>query len=584
MFRSPALLLLIPVAFAFAIIGCSEDDVVAPSLGMIVISAAPDNVSTPWTLSLPNGLHAVGDSDTTLLDMEPGQYTLTWLDSDGWISPDPSTETGTLAKNGTLIFRGTFTNVTIPYGTIVVDPDPSGLEISWTLTGPEEYMYEGVGDVTLHNLALGAYTLTWETIAGWDRSSDEVVTGTLTEGTRLVFNATYEEQPGTIRVQPLGSLTAPWQLVVQDTLSTVGDLQLDTLYIHNGSGDQTLEDLPAGDYVIYWNDVVDYMTPAPVTHVLSSGQDLVISDTYILTYIPIIAGSFLMGDVYASDETAHGVALTHNFKMRATEINIQEYCDMLNWAEDYGQVPGNPQIINIVREQSDPDRDKIKDLIDGSNAILFDYGSSQSDITYSPTSGFRCEDPYAPIQKLSWYGAAAYCDWMNLKDGYPPSYDHSDWSVIGGDVYALTGWRLPTEAEWEYACRAGTATTFNTGACLDPDMDANYFGGQPMIGCPAGSQVGDTVPVASYPENAYGLYDMHGNVAEWCWDLYASDAYTTGPGTDPSGPATGAERVFRGGSYNDGAINCRSASRHSATPETMRTFVGFRIVRTSTTK
>jgi sulfatase modifying factor 1 len=138
--------------------------------------------------------------------------------------------------------------------------------------------------------------------------------------------------------------------------------------------------------------------------------------------------------------------------------------------------------------------------------------------------------------------------------------------------------RLPTEAEWEYACRAGTQTPFNTGDCLDAGTEANYNGSFPYTGCPSGPLVGWTTPAGTYPPNAFALYDMHGNVYEWCDDWYG--AYS-GDETDPVGQATGSERILRGGYWNYYALGCRSAYRVDTNPDNCQRSFGFRPVRTS---
>ena len=129
------------------------------------------------------------------------------------------------------------------------------------------------------------------------------------------------------------------------------------------------------------------------------------------------------------------------------------------------------------------------------------------------------------------------------------------------------GYRLPTEAEWEYACRAGTTTKYSVGDKITP-KDANY----------RDSKIGEPVAVGSYKPNAFGLYDMHGNVWEWCEDWYAD--YQAGAVTDPKGPATGSVRVLRGGSYNFYVSNARSSSRYSVTPFVRYYGYGFRLAKT----
>jgi formylglycine-generating enzyme required for sulfatase activity len=137
-------------------------------------------------------------------------------------------------------------------------------------------------------------------------------------------------------------------------------------------------------------------------------------------------------------------------------------------------------------------------------------------------------------------------------------------------------YRLPTEAEWEYACRAGTDTPFSFGRCLSTD-EANYDGRYPMPACSKGVYRKTTVPVASFSPNAWGLYDMHGNVWEWCEDWYGD--YPSGSLTDPTGPSSGARRVFRGGSWGSGARSCRSAFRSRSTPGLRSGRLGFRLAR-----
>ncbi len=134
--------------------------------------------------------------------------------------------------------------------------------------------------------------------------------------------------------------------------------------------------------------------------------------------------------------------------------------------------------------------------------------------------------------------------------------------------------RLPTEAEWEYACRAGTTTPFHFGDTISTDQ-ANYAGNYVYGTGREGQYREKTVPVGSFPANAWGLHDMHGNVWEWCQDRYGE--YPSGAQVDPAGPASGGHRVFRGGSWNNLLRNCRSAIRYSFTPDHRYDRVGFRV-------
>ncbi|GHU50678.1 hypothetical protein FACS1894200_10280 [Spirochaetia bacterium] len=141
---------------------------------------------------------------------------------------------------------------------------------------------------------------------------------------------------------------------------------------------------------------------------------------------------------------------------------------------------------------------------------------------------------------------------------------------------STNGCRLPTEAEWKYACRAGTSTPFSTGSNITTDQ-ANYDGNGLYNGNAKGTYREKTWAVGSGTPNAWGLYDMHGNVWEWCWDWYGS--YASGAQTNPAGAASGSDRVLRGGSWSHNAVYVRSASRSDSTPTIRDYGVGFRVVR-----
>ena len=167
-----------------------------------------------------------------------------------------------------------------------------------------------------------------------------------------------------------------------------------------------------------------------------------------------------------------------------------------------------------------------------------------------------------PVIHVSWNDAVAFCKWMTEKTGKK--------------------FRLPTEAEWEYACRAGKNNTpFNTGDNLTTKQ-ANYDGNYPYNGNPKGEYREKTLPVESFEPNKWGLYNMHGNVREWCSDWFGSDYYNkckeNGVEKDPKGPNSGSGRVLRGGSWSGSAEDCRSACRHGAAPGDRIGDVGFRLV------
>ncbi len=182
--------------------------------------------------------------------------------------------------------------------------------------------------------------------------------------------------------------------------------------------------------------------------------------------------------------------------------------------------------------------------------------------------------PDHPLDSVTWYEAVAFCNALSALEGLAPAYQ-----IAGRDVAwdrSAPGYRLPTEAEWEFACRAGTQTPFVTGNCLAPDQ-ANFNGYEPLPECPLALYRAQTVPVGSFEANPPGLFDLHGNVFEWCWDWYGE--YHSGPAVDPAGPASGANRITRGGGWISFARGCRSAKRYGLPPGFRRDYLGFRLAR-----
>jgi formylglycine-generating enzyme required for sulfatase activity len=181
-----------------------------------------------------------------------------------------------------------------------------------------------------------------------------------------------------------------------------------------------------------------------------------------------------------------------------------------------------------------------------------------------------------PVERVTWYDAVNYCNALSSKEGLTPAYTVSGTSVTWNR--AASGYRLPTEAEWEYACRAGTTTPFSTGSNITTNQ-ANYDGLAPYNGNAAGIYRAKTTEVGSFTANQWGLYDMHGNVWEWCWDWYGT--YPSGAQTDPMGASSGTYRVTRGGSWSDDGQILRSAWRGSNTPSLSVSTLGFRLLRSS---
>jgi formylglycine-generating enzyme required for sulfatase activity len=180
-----------------------------------------------------------------------------------------------------------------------------------------------------------------------------------------------------------------------------------------------------------------------------------------------------------------------------------------------------------------------------------------------------------PVESVSWLDAVAYCNARSADEGLTPAYTIDGPSV--GWNEAADGYRLPTEAEWELACRAGSDQAFSGGplteqACgTDPVLDP--------LGWYCGNAGSTTHAVGTKAANAWGLYDLHGNVWEWCWDWYLADP-GAGLAVDPAGPGGGSQKVIRGGSWYYFARDCRSASRAPYWPNSQDDVVGFRVART----
>lgn len=243
-------------------------------------------------------------------------------------------------------------------------------------------------------------------------------------------------------------------------------------------------------------------------------------------FVLISAGTFLMGSPHdepfgREDETRHQVTISRPFLLAAREVSRAE------WRQATGE-----------------------------------------------SAGYFAACEFCPVESISWFDAVRFCNLLSARDGLRPAY-RIDGERVVWDTEA-DGYRLPTEAEWEYACRAGTQTPFSTGTCISSEQ-ANFDGYHPPPGCPESLFRGEPIAVGSLAANAWGLYDMHGNVGEWCWDYYAD--YSSAPVRDPRGPAVGEKRVMRGGSWANFARKCRSAHRVGVDPRRSLDTIGFRLAR-----
>lgn len=225
------------------------------------------------------------------------------------------------------------------------------------------------------------------------------------------------------------------------------------------------------------------------------------------------------------------------------------------------------------------------------NVTVSDFYMSPYEVTQKEYEAVMGSNPSSfsgddlPVENVSWLDAVAYCNARSEQEGLTPAY------VIDGQNVSwdrsADGYRLPTEAEWEYACRAGTTTPFYMENSPSAE-EANYYGHYPYgiednyfsqgnLEVKPGEYRETTVAVESFSPNPYGLYNMHGNVAEWTWDIYG--AYPDGEQSDPIGADSGIRRVYRGGGWNDFAKNMRSAYRAMMDQDKGSFNIGIRLVR-----
>jgi formylglycine-generating enzyme required for sulfatase activity len=294
-------------------------------------------------------------------------------------------------------------------------------------------------------------------------------------------------------------------------------------------------------------------------------------------FVHIPAGSFTMGDGSESSSCGiqqHDVTLTHDFYLGQSEVTNQQFLDMVQWAYDQGYVAVTDSVVY----------DRL-DGRTGTEIALLHMEDSVSEIAFSGAE-FSLRDagrginPDHPVKTVTWYGAVAYSDWLSLHAGEARAYSHATWICNGGAPYGAAGYRLPTDAEWEYAAQFDDERIYPWGNESPTCGRANWWG--QLGGC-----VSWTTPVMSYPAEKFiagnALYDMAGNVWEWCNDWFAC-GLGTGSIADPAGPSSGTHRVLRGGSWYsspDGTV-LRCASRNDFIPVTRNDNIGLRVVRTMT--
>jgi formylglycine-generating enzyme required for sulfatase activity len=262
--------------------------------------------------------------------------------------------------------------------------------------------------------------------------------------------------------------------------------------------------------------------------------------------------------------------------LAALTISVLSQCRA---PDNFVRIKGGTYMMGSPADEPEREDDEIQHQVTVSGFYMGKYEVTQKEYEeVMGTNPSAFEGDNLPVENVSWYDAVEYCNKRSQKEGLTPAYTISgegdnrtvDWN------YKANGYRLPTEAEWEYACRAGTTTPFSTGNNITTSQ-ANYDGNYPYNNNAEGTNREKTTAVGSFAPNAWGLYDMHGNVFEWCWDWYG--AYSGGSQTDPVGAVTSTYRVARGGSWRDDGLYLRSARRDDDYPSSWFYSLGFRLVR-----
>ncbi len=407
-----------------------------------------------------------------------------------------------------------------------VTPDVVALQVATTLDGKaatQQYEFtQGLGEVAikLRKEQLGQGQLSVD-LTGWSAGRCLVATGKY--DAKLSADKSYEE------VYVALAVMSPVKCLL--TVEKVGDGTVTSNPPGVNCGTSCTMEVPVGTKVTltaatatpfsgsFWEGYSGVNDSCEVTVTKTQKVSVQWGPEVRPKLVKVPKGSFTMGSPTGesgrgADETQHMVTLTTDFWMAESEVTQRQYRNLM--------------------------------------------GSSPSN--------FKGDE--LPVESVSWFDAVAYCNALSVKEKLPQCYQISGTTVGWTDGVKCTGYRLPTEAEWEYAARSPATTVYAGSDSVD---------GVAWYSTNSGST---THAVKTKAANGRGLYDLSGNVWEWVWDWYQSN-YETLPSTDPIGPSTSASRVIRCGSWNEAATRARVARRNDNAPAIRYDSLGFRFVRSN---